>query len=175
MRVEIMHGGNGVMCWNAEAISAYAASVDAREAQLVEANPDLVVTPGRVKCYGCRELEFDVGFSCTAELTRTLYSVAGEVAPRAADAAGSLSDITGLRSRIEVGGDPEQPAPAHPSPTAAPATPTSGPATPTSGEAGSNAGAPVPPRAPVAPVPPAAPQRSTDRRSTLSRILGRRG
>ena len=42
-----------------------------------------------------------MGFGCTAELTRTLYAVAGEVAPRAADAAGSLADITGLRTRID--------------------------------------------------------------------------
>ena len=46
-------GGDGVACWNAEAITAYAAAVDAREAALASANPDLVVTPGLVKCYGC--------------------------------------------------------------------------------------------------------------------------
>ena len=54
MRVEIKQGGDGVSCWNAEAITAYAAAVDAREAALASANPDLDVTPGRVKCYGCQ-------------------------------------------------------------------------------------------------------------------------
>ena len=101
MRVDIKEGGDGVACWNAEAITAYAAAVDAREAALASANPDLDVTPGRVKCYGCQVNDFGLGIRCTAELTRTLYAVAGEVAPRAADASGSLADIPGLRSRVE--------------------------------------------------------------------------
>ena len=83
MRVEIKQGGDGVACWNAEAIAAYAAAADAREAALAAANPDLVVTPGLVKCYGCETLEFDMGFGCTGKLTRTLYAVTGEVAPAA--------------------------------------------------------------------------------------------
>ena len=102
MRVEIKQGGDGVACWNAEAIAAYAAAADAREAALAAANPDLVVTPGLVKCYGCETLEFDMGFGCTGKLTRTLYAVAGEVAPRPADAAGSLSDIAHLQGRIDA-------------------------------------------------------------------------
>ena len=102
MRVEIKQGGDGVACWNAEAIAAYAAAADAREAALVAANPDLVVTPGLVKCYGCQVNDFDLGIRCTAELTRTLYAVAGEVAPRPADAAGSLADIPHLQGRIDA-------------------------------------------------------------------------
>ncbi|HEU5485512.1 MAG TPA: hypothetical protein VFU98_11440 [Microlunatus sp.] len=101
MRVDIKQGGDGMACWNAEAITAYAAAADAREAALGTANPDLVITPGLIKCYGCEELEFDMGTRCTAELTRTLYAVADEVAPRPSDAAGSLADIPGLRPRIE--------------------------------------------------------------------------
>jgi hypothetical protein len=102
MQVEIKQGGDGVACWNAEAIAAYAAAVDARETALAAANPDLVVTPGLIKCYGCETLEFDMGFGCTARLTRTLYAVADEVAPRPADAAGSLADIPHLRGRIDA-------------------------------------------------------------------------
>ena len=75
MRVEIKEGGDGVACWNRDAIAAYAASIDAREAALGDANPDLVITPGLVKCYGCEVLEYDMGTRCTAELTRTLYAV----------------------------------------------------------------------------------------------------
>ncbi|HYI57847.1 MAG TPA: hypothetical protein VEX66_06740 [Microlunatus sp.] len=146
MRVEIKQGGDGVACWNAEAIAAYAASVDVREAALAAANPDLVVTPGLVKCYGCERLEFDMGFGCTAKLTRTLYAVADEVAPRPADAAGSLADIAGLQGRIDADDAVEQ----------VPAT---------------HAAEPV---APVAPVPPAAPS-APARRSGLKGLLGRRG
>ena len=146
MRVEIKQGGDGVACWNAEAIAAYAVDVDARETALAMANPDLVVTPGLVKCYGCERLEFDMGFGCTAKLTRTLYAVADEVAPRPADAAGSLADITGLQGRIDADDAVEQ----------VPAT---------------HAAEPV---APVAPVPPAAPS-APARRSGLKGLLGRRG
>ena len=146
MRVEIKQGGDGVSCWNAEAIAAYAAAVDAREAALAAANPDLVVTPGLVKCYGCEQLEFDMGFGCTAKLTRTLYAVADEVAPRPADAAGSLSDITHLHGRIDAADAVER----------VPAT---------------HAAAPVAPVAPSAPVSPSVPAR----RSGLKGLLGRRG
>ncbi len=102
MRVDIKQGGDGIACWNATAIAGYAATIDAREAALDEANPDLVVAPGSLKCYGCEVLEFDMGTRCTAELTRTLYSVAGEVSPRPADAAASLSEIPGLLTRIDA-------------------------------------------------------------------------
>ena len=102
MRVEIKSGGDGISCWNAEAIAGYAASVETREVALAEANPDLVVTPGLLKCYGCEVLEFDMGTRCTAELTRTLYSIDGEVSPRDADAAASLAEIPGMRTRIDA-------------------------------------------------------------------------
>ena len=141
MRVEIKQGGDGVSCWNAEAIAAYAAAVDAREAALAAANPDLVVTPGLVKCYGCEQLEFDMGFGCTAKLTRTLYAVADEVAPRPADAAGSLSDIMHLQGRIDAADAVER----------VPAT---------------RAAAPV---APSAPVPPSVPARRSGLKGLLGR------
>jgi hypothetical protein len=148
MQVDIKEGGDGVACWNAEAITAYAAVVDAREAALASANPDLDVTPGRVKCYGCQVNDFALGIRCTAELTRTLYAVAGEVAPRAADASGSLADIPGLRSRVEEA-------------EVAPLAPVVTPAAPVTTRRDEF----------VAPVPPAAPER----RGGLSRLLGRRG
>ena len=148
MQVDIKEGGDGVACWNAEAITAYAAAIDAREAALASANPDLDVTPGCVKCYGCQVNDFALGIRCTAELTRTLYAVAGEVAPRAADASGSLADIPGLRSRVEE----SEVAPL------APATTSAAPATSRPDEFTS----------PVPPVPP-------ERRGGLSRLLGRRG
>ncbi|HYI55715.1 MAG TPA: hypothetical protein VEX57_17240 [Microlunatus sp.] len=152
MRVDIKSGGDGVACWNAEAITAYAEAVDARETALTAANPDLVVTPGLVKCYGCETLEFDMGVGCTAKLIRTLYAVAGEVEPRPADAAGSLADITGLRNRIDkedAVAQVSEVAPAAPATTAAPA-------------------APAPSRAPV-------PPSAAPRRSGLKGLLGRRG
>ena len=146
MRVEIKQGGDGVACWNAEAIAAYAAAADAREAALAAANPDLVVTPGLVKCYGCETLEFDMGFGCTGKLTRTLYAVTGEVAPRPADAAGSLRVIPHLQGRIDAEDAVERIPEVRAAAPAAPATTT-------------------------APLPPSAPPR----RSGLKGLLGRRG
>lgn len=161
MRVEIKRGGDGVACWNEAAITAYAHSIDAREAKLAAANPDLVVTPGRVKCYGCRLNDFGLGYGCTAELTRSLYAVAGEVAPRVADAGAPLADIAGLESRIET----EQAVYLDAEVTATVA-------------ASDAASAPAPsapstaPRAPVAPTPPSA---LPPRKSGIGRLLGRRG
>lgn len=114
MRSEIRQGGDGVACWNERAITAYVAGVDAREAALGEANPDLVVTPGLVKCYGCEVLEFDMGTRCTAELTRSLYAVDGEVGPRPADASASLSEIPGLLTRIDAETTDDQTPEIHP-------------------------------------------------------------
>lgn len=102
MRVEIKAGGDGVACWNDQAIRAYVAGVEQREQQLSAANPDLVVLPGQVKCYGCEVMEYDYGTRCTAVLTHTRYTVSGEIQPRAEDAAGSLLDIPGLVSKIET-------------------------------------------------------------------------
>lgn len=155
MRVDIKEGGDGVACWNAEPIVAYAAAIDAREAALASANPDLDVTPGRVKCYGCQVNDFGLGIRCTAELTRTLYAVTGEVAPRLADAVGSLADITGLRNRIDAAD------------TVALVRETTPAAPPSSEPAGEPAGAPT---SRLAPPPSAAP-----RRSGLKGLFGRRG
>lgn len=98
MRVEIRNGVDGVECWNREAVHAYVAAVNEKEARLSRDNPDLVVTPGEVKCYGCVVQEYDYGIRCSAELTRTRFTVAGEVEPRAADAAAPLREIAGLES-----------------------------------------------------------------------------
>ena len=155
MRVDIKEGGDGVACWNAEAIVAYAVAADAREAALASANPDLDVTPGRVKCYGCQVNDFALGIRCTAELTRTLYAVTGEVAPRPADAVGSLADITGLRNRID-----SEDAVAQVRETA-PAAPV--------GQAPAAEARPTTPT--LAPAPPSA----APRRSGLKGLLGRRG
>ena len=102
MQVEIRTGGDGVACWNGEAIRAYAARIDAREQQLAGANPDLKVVPGQIRCYGCEVMEYDYGTRCTAILTLTRYAVEGELEPRAEDAKGSLLDIAGLETKIET-------------------------------------------------------------------------
>ncbi len=102
MKVGIQRGGDGVLCWNGEAIRAYAAGVDQREQAVSAANPDVEVLPGTVTCHGCVALEYDNGAQCTAELHRTLYRVRGEVGPRPADAAAPLREVPGLRSRIDL-------------------------------------------------------------------------
>jgi hypothetical protein len=112
MRVDIRSGGDGVACWNAEAVRAYAARATAREEQLAAANPDLVVTTGQVKCYGCEVMDHGYGTRCTAVLTHTLYSIEGEIEPRAADAGGSLLEIPGLVSKIETPAEVADPIPA---------------------------------------------------------------
>ena len=99
MRVETKAGGDGVVCWNVEPIQAYAQQVNEQEIRLARDNPDLVVKPGLLKCYGCEVLEYDYGVRCTAELTRTLYAVEGEIEPRAEDAKRSLADVPGLLTR----------------------------------------------------------------------------
>ena len=102
MRVDIRSGGDGVACWNGDEIRAYAAGVTEREDRLAAANPDLVIATGQVKCYGCEVMDHGYGTQCTAVLTHALYSVEGEIAPRAQDAAGSLLEIPGLVTKIET-------------------------------------------------------------------------
>lgn len=112
MRVDIRGGGDGVPCWNGDAVRAYAAGVTEREERLDAANPDLLVTPAQVKCYGCEVMDHGYGTRCTAVLTHPLYSVEGELAPRPQDAAGSLLDIPGFVSKIETPPELEEAAPA---------------------------------------------------------------
>jgi hypothetical protein len=102
MRAETLPGGDGVLCWNVEPIARYVAAVEERETRLSQDNPDVVVHPGVIKCYGCEVMEFDLGTRCTATLTRTLYAVKGEVAPRAEDANGSLTEIPGMVTRLDA-------------------------------------------------------------------------
>jgi hypothetical protein len=102
MRVDIRTGGDGVACWNEQAIRAYAAEVDQREERLTSANPDLVILPGQVKCYGCEVMEYDYGTRCTATMTKPRFAVEGEIQPRAEDAAGSLLEIPGFVTKIET-------------------------------------------------------------------------
>jgi hypothetical protein len=99
MHVGIKDGGDGVPCWNRQAVTAYVDEVNRREQQVAERNPDVVVLPGRLVCYGCEVMEFDYGVRCTATLTKTRFAVDGETAPRAEDAAGSLLEVEGLLSR----------------------------------------------------------------------------
>lgn len=99
MHLEIKDGGDGVPCWNRQAVTAHVDEANRREQQVAERNPDVVVLPGRLVCYGCEVMEFDYGIKCTASLTRTRYAVEGETEPRAEDAAGSLLEVEGLRSR----------------------------------------------------------------------------
>ena len=47
-------------------------------------------------------MDHGYGTRCTAVLTHTLYSIEGEIEPRAADAAGSLLEIPGLVSKIDT-------------------------------------------------------------------------
>lgn len=111
MRVDIRSGGDGVACWNGEAVRSYAAGVTAREEQLGARNPDLVITPGQVKCYGCEVMDHGYGTRCTAVLTHPLYAVEGEITPRAQDASGSLLEIPGLVSKIDTPAAVDEPAP----------------------------------------------------------------
>ena len=112
MRVDIRSGGDGVACWNADAVRAYAARVTQREESLGAANPDLVIATGQVKCYGCEVMDHGYGTRCTAVLTHPLYSVEGEIAPRTQDAAGSLLEVAGFVSKIETPAEIDEPAPA---------------------------------------------------------------
>jgi hypothetical protein len=99
MHVAIKDGGDGVPCWNRAAVMAHADAANRREQEVAERNPDVVVLPGRLVCYGCEVMEYDYGIKCTASLTRTRYAVQGETEPRAEDAAGSLLEIEGLLTR----------------------------------------------------------------------------
>lgn len=99
MQVGIKDGGDGVRCWNAPAVAAYADEVNRREQQVAQHNPDVAVLPGRLVCYGCEVMEYDYGVKCTATLTRTRYAVQGELEPRPEDAKGSLLDIQGFQGR----------------------------------------------------------------------------
>jgi hypothetical protein len=112
VRVDIRSGGDGVACWNSDAVRAYAARVTQREEQLAAANPDLVITTGQVKCYGCEVMDHGYGTRCTAVLTHALYSVEGEIAPRPQDAAGSLLEVAGFVSKVETPAEVAGPPPA---------------------------------------------------------------
>ena len=98
MRVEIRDGGDGVECWNSGAIHAYADQVNAREGQLAQRNPDLVVLPGAITCFGCESQEYGYGTKCTAQIVKTTYAVNDEIKPRPADAAGWHREIPGLQT-----------------------------------------------------------------------------
>jgi hypothetical protein len=121
MRVGTKDGGDGVRCWNREAIARYADQVNSREAQVAQANPDVVVLPGRLVCYGCEVMEYDYGIKCTASLTRTRYAVKGETEPRTEDAAGSLLEIEGLLGRAPSGVQPQPVGARQPAPASSPA------------------------------------------------------
>jgi hypothetical protein len=112
VRVDIRSGGDGVACWNGDAVRTYAAGITRREEQLAAANPDLVIATGQVKCYGCEVMDHGYGTRCTAVLTHALYSIEGEIAPRAQDAAGSLLEVAGFVSKIETPAELADPAPA---------------------------------------------------------------
>lgn len=136
MRVDIKAGGDGVVCWNRDAIQAYATAVDEREVHISRNNADVVTIPGLVKCYGCEVMEYDLGTRCTAVLTHTRYGVEGEIQPRTEDAAGSLASIPGLLTRVspaEAEASPAvavSPLPGSPRPTPSSPNPASHPAAP---------------------------------------------
>jgi len=154
MRVGTKDGGDGVRCWNKDAVTAHVDQVNAREAQIARENPNVVVLPGQLVCYGCEVMDFDYGVKCTASLTRTRYAVEGEIQPRSEDAVGSLSDVVGLRHRA-----PEEiAAQVKSSPLAASSA---GPAASTAGSPSASTGSSV-----------AAPQ-SGSKRSGLRGLFGR--
>ena len=157
MHLGIKDGGDGVPCWNRQAVTAHVDEVNRREQQVAERNPDVVVLPGRLVCYGCEVMEFDYGIKCTASLTRTRYVVDGEIEPRAEDAAGSLLEVEGLRSRA--------PAELH---DQVRAKEKAGAGVPTSGSAAAPAAAPTPPT--TLPPPPG---RDDSRRGGLRGLFGR--
>ncbi|MCW2812459.1 MAG: hypothetical protein JWP61_2917 [Friedmanniella sp.] len=126
MRVEIKDRDPGIRCWNREAVQTYADEVTAREERLAAANPDLVVLSGVVKCYGCEVQDYDYADKCTARLTRTRYTVPGEIAPREADAQVSLQEIPGLAT-VRPDGDRTAAAPGA---AAQPTVSTQGPGAP---------------------------------------------
>ena len=99
MKVETKEGGDGVRCWNVAAVQTYADQVNQREAELGARNPDLVIVPGRVSCYGCEVMEYDYGVKCTAHLTVTRYLIKGELEPRTEDARRGLNEIPGLLTK----------------------------------------------------------------------------
>lgn len=129
MRVGTKDGGDGVRCWNREAVTRYAERVNAREAQVAQANPDVVVLPGRLVCYGCEVMEYDYGIKCTASLTRTRYAVRDETEPRVEDAVGSLQEVEGLRERAPSDVEQEPVAARQAAPAARPAGVTAAAAT----------------------------------------------
>ncbi len=96
MQAEILAGGDGVKCWNREAIQAYVKKTNEREARLSQQNPDLVIIPGQIKCYGCEAQEYDYGTKCTAHFTKTVFGIVGEIQPRKEDAVGWQREIPGL-------------------------------------------------------------------------------
>lgn len=133
MHVAVKDGGDGVPCWNRQAVTAYGQQVNRREQQVAEHNPDVVVLPGRLACYGCEVMEFDYGVKCTASLTRTRYAVRGETEPRTEDAVGSLLEVDGLLSRAPAELHEQvrsrEKAPAAATPTGAGARPAAQPST----------------------------------------------
>jgi len=154
MRLGTKDGGDGVRCWNTEAVRAYVDQVNAREAQVARENPDVVVLPGQLICYGCEVMEYDYGVKCTASLTRTRYAVRDEIQPRPGDAAGSLSEVAGLLPRA-----PEAVAAQVRSPQLA------------SASSGSATSSPTPSPAPGGPS--AAAPKTETKRSGLRGLLGR--
>lgn len=162
MRVDKKDGGDGVACWNTEAVRSYAAEIDADEARLARDNPDVVVTSGLFRCYGCEKLEWEDGTRCTAELTLTLYRIKGQVAPRSADASASLQVIPGLRSRIlddEAVAAPETATATTPPSRVSPAAPSTSPK----------------PLASAKPTPWKEPPEAEPRKTGLRGLLGRKG
>jgi len=69
---------NGESCWNIEAIDKYVESIDQREAELAPLEiMDVIVLPGVIGCRGC--VQMDDGRSwCSAELTQTRITLAGQ-------------------------------------------------------------------------------------------------
>lgn len=125
MRAEIRSGGDGVACWNDQAIRSYVDGVNVREQQLGQRNPDLVVIPGTISCFGCETQEYGYGTKCTAQIVKTTYAVTDEIKPRPADAAGWHREIPGLLTIKPDSATGKADPPVAPSATEHPARPAS--------------------------------------------------
>lgn len=96
MEVNLRCARGEEVCWNVEAIDAYADQVNAKETRLA-GNPDLTVIPGKIACQGCVENQWGNGTFCSAQLTETQFAVAGERPPRPEDAFAATSQIPGFK------------------------------------------------------------------------------
>jgi hypothetical protein len=79
-------------CANAPLIEAYAEQRTAREIQVGQANPDVVISIGSISCSGCGENPA-FGRTCNARLAQTQFHIQGEQPPRPEEAHQSMLEV----------------------------------------------------------------------------------